>query len=141
VINRTLPNQTRDLRFYDKLGRTTAILRQEYQSWGWHHGWDFFNDFYGFEVPWGIQIPHLKRNLDRTREQFEKRMEKSRWQTQNKLVYAYDAAGNVSAQYKNNRPTFYEYDANDRLTKAAEPFGLWNRYAYDAVGNMTEKQV
>ncbi|WP_415891266.1 RHS repeat-associated core domain-containing protein [Neptuniibacter sp. SY11_33] len=59
--------------------------------------------------------------------------------------YEYDEFGNlirkVEKALKEQRITTYEYDCQNRLTKASTPDGTIANYSYDAFGRRTEKSI
>jgi YD repeat-containing protein len=57
--------------------------------------------------------------------------------TINTLTFTYDAKGNLLTAANSNGTYTFSYDALDRVTVAAEPFGQTLTMSYDPVGNRT----
>ncbi|MFC3851680.1 RHS repeat-associated core domain-containing protein [Salinispirillum marinum] len=142
ITERYLPNGTRDLTLYDELGRTRAIVQQQQDSQQWS-GFDakFFNSFQTPSNPRWQARDHAQ-DWSATQQQLSQQFNQDGWSTQDQHLYFHDSEGNLSARTYNEKFSFfYDYDENDRLVRADEPQNLTTTYQWDAVGNLTHKQV
>ncbi|MFC3851678.1 polymorphic toxin type 10 domain-containing protein [Salinispirillum marinum] len=131
--------------------------QQDNEQW---NGFDatFFNSFYTPNNPRWQERDHAQ-DWSATQQQLSQQFNQPGWSTQDQHLYFHDSEGNLSARMYDGHGCpnaegagcagsanekfafFYDYDENDRLTAAHEPQNLTTTYQWDAVGNLTHKQV